>query len=504
MPGKKNQAATARRSPRSQKPQKTERENRSAPADSAPAPGWEGHTPTVAIIGRPNVGKSTLFNRLTGTRHALVADTPGVTRDRREGEAAIADLAFTLIDTAGLEEAEEDSLSARMTAQTLAAIEAADIILMMIDARAGLLPADQHFAGLVRESGKPVILAVNKAEGRGIQGASEAYALGFDTIVPVSAEHGEGMGGLYDALVQHMESSAADLSPPVTDAAGGRDEPAAAEEPLSAPISIAVVGRPNVGKSTFINRLLGEDRVLTGPEAGITRDAIAIPFAWSGHSLKLVDTAGMRKKSRVVEDKLEVMAVNDTRRAIQFAHVVVLMMDATQSLEKQDHQIAALIAEEGRACVLALNKWDLIPPGERGALLEEIRHQCHHHMPYMRDVPIVALSAERGKAIDLVIAACLQAHAVWNRHVGTAALNRWLEAALAAHTPPLVDGKRLKIKYITQAKNRPPTFTLFTNRRVPETYKRYLINGLREAFDLPGVPIRLLTRRGKNPYHDAG
>jgi GTP-binding protein len=465
--------------------------------------------PKVAIIGRPNVGKSTLFNRLTGTRHALVADTPGVTRDRREGDATIADLKFTLIDTAGLEEAEENSLSARMTAQTMSAIKDADIILMMVDGRAGLLPTDKHFAGLVRQSGKPVILAVNKSEGRSAMGAGEAYALGFDMMVAISAEHGEGMGALYDAFLQYFDGPEQPVEKKRRKKKSEMEELpddatllAEAQAAKANPINIAVVGRPNVGKSTFINRLLGEDRVLTGPEAGITRDAIAIPFTYQGHALKLVDTAGMRKKAKVVQDKLEVMAVNDTRRAIQFAQIVVLMVDATQPLDKQDNQIAAMIADEGRACVFALNKWDLIPHNERGAVLEEVRFQTGRIMPYFRDLPIVALSAERGNAIDQVITACLKIYDVWNHHVATAELNRWLHDALQTHTPPLVDGKRLKIKYMTQAKTRPPTFALFTNRAVPESYKRYLVNAMRDAFGLPGVPIRLLIRKGKNPYSE--
>lgn len=443
--------------------------------------------PVVAIIGRPNVGKSTLFNRLTGKRHALVADVPGVTRDRREGAAEIADLAFTLIDTAGLEEAEEGSLSARMTAQTMAAIDDAHIVMMMVDCRAGILPSDRHFAKLVRDSGKPVILVVNKAEGRGGgEGALEAYSLGMGEPMAISAEHGEGMGSLYDALVQQI------------DALGLEENDETPKEDMQ----IAVVGRPNVGKSTFINKLLKEDRLLTGPEAGITRDAIAIPFKHNGKILKLVDTAGMRKKSKVVQDRLEVMAVNDTRRTIQFAQICVLMIDATQPFEKQDNHIASMIAEEGRGCVLALNKWDLVPVDERQALIEEIHHQINRIMPYFRGLPVVTLSAEKGKDVTKVIDACEKVYEIWNRHVPTGALNRWLEYALEQHTPPLVDGRRLKVKYMTQAKRRPPTFALFINNKggIPTSYERYLINSLREAFDLPGIPIRILTRRGKNPY----
>ena len=450
--------------------------------------------PKVAIIGRPNVGKSTLFNRLTGTRHALVADEPGVTRDRREGDASIADLHFILIDTAGLEQATPESLQGRMTAQTLAALSDADAMMLMVDGRAGIIPTDTHFANLVRASGKPVILVVNKAEGkRGNDAITEGYALGFEEMVAISAEHGEGMGPLYDALVRVLEPE------------GMSEE--AEEEPQErvSPMSIAIVGRPNVGKSTFINRLLGEDRVLTGPEAGITRDAIAIPFTYQGRELKLIDTAGMRKRARVAENKLETMAVNDTRRAIQYAQICVLMLDATQAMEKQDIQIASLIAEEGRACVLVLNKWDLVPRDEREELMAEVHHQIDRIMPYFRGMPVVTAWAEKGKGIDGVLKACFEIFEVWDKHIPTAQLNRWLEGALEAHTPPLIAGRRLKVKYMTQAKTRPPTFTLFVNHiaGIPDHYQRYLINGLRETFNLPGVPIRLLIRRGKNPYSEA-
>lgn len=465
--------------------------------------------PIVAIIGRPNVGKSTLFNRLTGTRHALVADVPGVTRDRREGEAEIGGFEFTLTDTAGLEDADAESLTGRMSAQTMAGLARADVVMMMVDGRAGILPTDAHFAERVRASGKKVILLVNKSEGkRGSDGILEAFSLGLGDPVAISAEHGEGMGALYDALVEALgiqqepeEGRRRKRKAKVEIPAGDMEE-----EPAPDHLQIAVVGRPNVGKSTFINKLLGEERVLTGPEAGITRDAIAIPFSYKGQTLKLVDTAGMRKKARVVHDKLEVMAVNDTRRAIQYAQVVVLMVDATQPLEKQDNQIASMIAEEGRACVLALNKWDLIPVEARKELLEEVDYLINKVMPNFRGLPVVTLSAERGKDVDKVMEACLRIYEIWRRRVPTGALNRWLEEVLQRHTPPLVGNRRLKIKYITQAKTRPPTFALFVNLKdgVPDAYARYLIGGLRETFDLPGVPIRLLTRSGKNPYGEGG
>lgn len=451
--------------------------------------------PVVAIIGRPNVGKSTLYNLLTRTRHALVADQPGVTRDRRMGEADIGGFAFTLTDTAGLEEAEAETLAGRMTAQTMEGLKEADVILLMIDGRSGLLPSDRHFAELVRQSGKKVILLVNKAEGRrGVDGLIDAYSLGLGDPIAISAEHGEGLGGLYDALVEACNMSAEEEED------GAEDEAAP-----DAPVSIAVMGRPNVGKSTFINALLKEDRVLTGPEAGITRDAIAIPFEHAGRKLQLVDTAGMRRKSKVMQDKLEIIAVNDSRRALQYAHVVVLMLDATQALEKQDNQIGAMIADEGRACVLALNKWDLVPADERDALLEEVRYQLGKVLPQFKGLPIVTVTAERSKNTGKVIDACLKQYDIWNKRVPTAQINRWLEEMLSRHTPPLVAGRRLKVKYMTQTKSRPPTFTLFVNSKagLPDSYQRFLVNGLREAFDLPGVPIRLLIRQGKNPYDEA-
>lgn len=455
------------------------------------------HLPKVAIIGRPNVGKSTLFNRLTGTKHALVANTPGVTRDRREGLGNIADLEFTLIDTAGLEEAEKDSLAARMTLQTMEGIKNADVIIMLVDGRSGILPADQHFAALVRESGKPVILVVNKTEGKGALGIADAYSLGLGEPCPISAEHGEGMGDLYDELIaafRHPEES--------EESYDTLDDSSHLADDDEHPIQIAIVGRPNVGKSTFINKLLGEDRVLTGPEAGITRDAIAIPFQWKEHKLLLIDTAGMRRKSKVAPNELEVMAVNDTRRAIQYAHVVVLMLDATQALEKQDAALASMLAKEGRACVLCLNKWDLLNSEQQAEVLSEVQWQLDKIMSEFRGLPIVTTTALTGESIDKVLSACLKAYSLWNKRVSTAQLNRWLEDVLVAHTPPLVSGRRLKIKYITQAKTRPPTFALFVNSKtgVPDHYQRYLVNSLRETFKLPGIPIRLLVRRGKNPY----
>ncbi len=438
---------------------------------------------TVALVGRPNVGKSTLFNRLTGERHALVDDTPGVTRDRREGTAWMGDIPYKVIDTAGLEEAAENTLERRMFQQTQAAFDDADLLLMIVDIRAGILPQDEFFADLVRQSGKPVLLVVNKAEGkRGGEAAMEAYSLGIGEPLPISAEHGEGIGVLYDAIHEHMPD---DIS---------------AEEEGIPDLQVAIVGRPNVGKSTFINQLLGEERVLTGPEAGITRDSIAIPFTWKGKPLKLVDTAGMRKRANVNE-KLEKLAVADSLRAIQYAHVCVLMLDATQPLESQDKHIASHIESEGRGCVIALNKWDLVDDPEE--VMEAIRFEAEKVMPKMKGLPIIPCSAKDKLGLAKVMNAAQQVYDVWNRRVSTGELNRWLSDVLMQHTPPLVKGRRIKIKYVTQAKTRPPSFALFSNlSAIPDSYLRYMTNSLRETFDLPGVPIRLLLRKGKNPYSD--
>jgi len=445
---------------------------------------------TVAIVGRPNVGKSTLFNRLVGARRALVDDLPGVTRDRREGEGRLGDLSFRVIDTAGLEDADRDSLSGRMQAQTAAAIAQADAVLFLVDARAGATPADRAFAQLVRKSGKPAILVANKSEGRaGEAGAIEAYALGLGDPVAISAEHGEGLAGLYDALRTALPEATAE-----------RDDeeatPAAAEDK---PIRIAVVGRPNTGKSTLVNRLLGEERLLTGPEAGITRDAIAVDLVWQGRQFRIHDTAGLRRRSRI-EEKLEKLSVADTLNAIRFAEVVIVLVDAETPFKEQDIRIADLIEREGRAVVIGLNKWDLIER-EPGALMR-LRAHIDRLLPQIKGVPVVALSARTGEGLDRLMAAVMDAHGVWNRRVPTAALNRFLTEAAAAHPPPAVAGRRVRLDYMTQPKSRPPTFVLFSSRAasVPETYRRYLVNGLREAFALPGTPIRLALRAKANPY----
>ncbi len=451
--------------------------------------------PTVVIVGRPNVGKSTLFNRLVGKRLALVDDTPGVTRDRREGEARLGDLDFLVVDTAGLEESEADSLTARMRLQTEAAIRTADAVLFIIDGRAGLTPVDRHFAELVRRSGRPVVLVANKAEGRlGESGAYEAFELGLGDPIPLSAEHGEGFADLYDALRPMVDAAAA------ADAAEAAEEaadPDAAREPKA--LRIAVVGRPNAGKSTLINTLIGEERLLTGPEAGITRDSIAVDWTWRGRRMKLFDTAGMRRKSRV-QEKLEKLSVADTLRAIRFAEVVVVCFDATVPFEKQDLQIVDLVVKEGRALVIALDKWDLIE--DQAATWRAMRETCERLLPQVRGVGLVRVSGINGTGLDDLLAAVLAAERTWNCRVATAALNRWLEGVLDKHPPPAVAGRRLKIRYATQAKARPPTFVIFCSRpdALPESYTRYLVNDLRERFDLDGTPIRLMVRGGDNPY----
>lgn len=463
---------------------------------------------TVAIIGRPNVGKSTLFNRLVGKKLALVDDRPGVTRDRREGEASLGHLRFTVIDTAGLEEADKDSLAGRMRAQTETAIAQADVILFMIDARLGLTPMDQPFADLVRRSGKPVILLANKAEGnKGTDGVFEAYGLGLGDPVPFSAEHGEGTADLLEALAPFIDDEPEE-DEALDESYGDKrwvDAPAAASEDdeeysdPSKPLRVTIIGRPNAGKSTLVNRMIGEERLLTGPEAGITRDTISVDWEWRGRPVRLFDTAGMRKRARI-EEKLEKLSVADALRAIRFAEVVVVLLDSTIPFEKQDLTLVDLTEREGRAVVIGLNKWDLV--ADKQGLLAELKEKAGYLLAQVRGVQIVPLSGLAGEGIDRLMQAVFASYEVWNRRVSTARINRWLEGVLSAHPPPAVAGRRIKIRYMTQAKARPPTFALFGNQldHLPVSYTRYLVNNLREAFDLPGTPIRLHTRGGDNPY----
>src|SRR4051795_5150215 len=447
----------------------------------------------IAIIGRPNVGKSTLFNRLVGQKLALVDDLPGVTRDRREGEARLGDLDFTIIDTAGLDEGAKGSLTARMQEQTEAAIAQADALFFVIDARMGLTPNDRAFADFARKANKPVLLVANKSEGKhGDAGAMEAFALGLGDPIQISAEHGEGMGELYDALRPLMPE-------PVEEDESEDDEPLSEEEAATRPIRVAIVGRPNAGKSTMINHLLGEERLLTSPEAGTTRDSIAVEINWKGREFRVFDTAGLRRRSRI-EEKLEKLSVADALRAVRFAEVVVLMMDTQNKFEEQDLRIADLIEREGRAIVLAVNKWDLVE--RKPNLISALRTDADHWLPQVRGAPIVAVSGLMGEGIDRLMTAIEQAYAVWNKRVATAALNRWFEQAVDANPPPAVSGRRLKLNYITQTKARPPSFALFCSRAdaVPQSYLRYLVNSLREVFELPGTPVRIALREKANPF----
>jgi GTP-binding protein len=446
--------------------------------------------PVVAIVGRPNVGKSTLFNRLAQRRIAIVDDTPGVTRDRKEAAAVLGGRDVTLMDTAGLEEAPPETVAGKMTAGSARAVDRADLVLFVLDGREGLTPADRHFAAWLRRTGKPAILVVNKAEGRaGEGGYYDAFAMGFGEPVAVSAEHGEGLGELHARVRAALPEARAE--------AGGEEE-AGAERPLR----LAVVGRPNAGKSTLVNRLIGEERLLTGPEPGTTRDAIALPWRDAeGRLVRLVDTAGLRRRARIAE-RIEKLSTAATIAALREAEVVVLVLDALAPMEAQDIAIATLAEREGRALVLALNKWDLVPVRERDAVHRAVADRLATGFAQLKGVPVVPLSALSGAGVERLMPAVWQAYAAWNSRVPTGALNRWFAAAIERHPPPLVDGRRLKLRYITQVKARPPSFVVFGTRtaKLPDDYVRYLTNGLREALGLAGVPIRLTLRSARNPY----
>ncbi|SFB46003.1 GTP-binding protein [Rhizobium sp. NFR07] len=466
---------------------------------------------TVAIVGRPNVGKSTLFNRLVGKKLALVDDTPGVTRDRRPGDAKLVDLRFTIIDTAGLEEVGPETLEGRMRAQTEMAIEEADLTLFVVDAKYGLTPLDKTFGQLLRRSGKPVVLVANKSEAKGSDGGFyDAYTLGLGEPVPISAEHGQGMIDLRDAIVEAIgedvafpegDDDEAETDVDVRDSVLGDEADDEPEYDETKPLRVAIIGRPNAGKSTLINRFLGEDRLLTGPEAGITRDSISVDWEWRGRTIKMFDTAGMRRKARV-QEKLEKLSVADSLRSIRFAETVVIVFDATIPFEKQDLQLADLVLREGRAAVLAFNKWDLVEDTQ--ATLADLREKTDRLLPQARGLRAVPISGQTGYGLDKLMQEIIATDKVWNKRISTARLNKWLEGTQVQHPPPAVSGRRLKLKYMTQVKARPPAFMVSCTRpdALPESYIRYMINGLRNDFQMPGVPIRIHFKAGDNPFEN--
>ncbi len=466
--------------------------------------------PTIAIVGRPNVGKSTLFNRLTGRRTALVSDMPGLTRDRREGEADIGGHILQVVDTAGLEEADRGSIADRMRGQSESAIKEADAVAFVFDARAGVTPTDKAFAKIVRASGRPVVLVANKCEGKaGTDGFYEAYGLGLGEPVAISAEHGEGLAELESELL-----AAIGLKPIVKARRrrrGEEPEPEPEAEPLEEseaetedpgkPIRVAIVGRPNAGKSTLVNAILGEERMITGPEPGLTRDSISSDITWQGRALKLFDTAGLRRKARI-DELAEKLSASDAVRAIKFAEVVVLLIDAERPFEQQDLTIGNMILEEGRALVIAINKWDLVE--DKQATLKDLKETAAEKFAEAAGVSVVTISAASGRNIDKLMKAILDAHAIWSRRISTADINRWLQVAVSRHSPPQSKGRRIRIRYMTQPSARPPTFIAFCSQPggIPESYLRYLTNSLREAFGMPGTPIRINLRKGANPYAD--
>jgi len=444
--------------------------------------------PTVAIVGRPNVGKSTLFNRLVGKRLALVDDRPGVTRDRREGEANLLGLAFRVIDTAGFEDEDPQTLPGRMRVQTEAAVRDADAALFMVDAREGLTPLDEEIGRWLRAEATPVILVANKAEGRAAEsGILEAYRLGLGDPIALSAEHGEGVADLFEALLPLIERDDADAAEQVD-----------GEDP-SAPLKLAIVGRPNAGKSTLVNQMLGEERMITGPEAGITRDSISLDWQWNGRAVRLVDTAGLRKRARV-EDKLEKLSVADTRRTIDYSEIVVLLLDATRGLEVQDLKIAAQVIEEGRGLIIALNKWDVAE--NASSLFNGVKGALAEGLAQLKDVPLLTVSGKTGKGVDTILEVAFELREAWSKRIPTGELNRWFEGAVEANPPPAPKGQRIKLRYITQVKSRPPTFVVFGNRtdELPESYRRYLLNAIRRDLKLGPVPLRLDFRGRSNPF----